>query len=90
MITSTTNPPERLDPLAAPGVIRIALSERATAALLEAGDCFAIVGRGSYPLDAGRMVVYLKPCPLKVATDACLVLAGTHRAVRCKPAKLTQ
>jgi hypothetical protein len=78
------------DPLEHPGVVRIALSERATKALLEVGECFAIVARGSYPTDPGRAVIYLKPCSLKVAADACLVLAGTHRAVRCKPAKLTQ
>ena len=85
-----THTSDQTDPLAQPGVVRIALSERTTQALLEVGEAFVIVGRGSYPLDAGRMAVYLKPCPLKVAADACKILAGTHRATRCKPAKLTQ
>ena len=77
--------PDRPDPLAARGVVRIALSERASHALTETGKaCFAIVGRGSYPTDPARMVVYLLPVPLRIAQDACKVALGTHAARRIK------
>jgi hypothetical protein len=77
---------ERIDPLAHPNVIRITLSERTTAALLACGECFAIVGRDSYPTDPGRMVIYLQPVPLKTICDASAVIAMTHKAVRIRPA----
>ena len=73
------------DPLAAPGVIRILLSEAASAVLSEAGsDCFAIVARASYPADHRRMVIYLRPVDHATAQAACGVLAGTHAARRIK------
>jgi hypothetical protein len=76
---------DRPDPLAQPGVVRIALSERATAALLEVGEAFAIVARGSYPTAPGRMVIYLLPVPRATAQAACNVILGTHKASRIKP-----
>lgn len=75
----------RIDPLARPDIVRIALSERATAALLAQGEAFAIVGRGSYPTDTNRMVIFCQPCPMELATAACQILARTHKAVRIKP-----
>ena len=68
-----------------PRIIRLALSERASRHLLEAGECFAIIGRGSYPSDPARMVIYCQPVPMATATAACQILAGTHRAQRIKP-----
>ena len=80
--------PSRVDPLAKPGVIRIALSERASRALSETGqECFAIIGRGSYPTDPARMVIYCQPVPLEVAIAACDVLTGKATARRVKPPK---
>ncbi|MCX6875391.1 MAG: hypothetical protein NTW21_16525 [Verrucomicrobia bacterium] len=86
-----TSPTEttQADPLAMPGVVRIALSERATKALLEAGKAFAIIGRGSYPSDPARMVIYCQAVPLEVATAACQIPAGTHRAQRIKTSTST-
>ena len=80
-----------VDSLAAPGVVRIALSERASLALSETGhECFAIIGRGSYPTDPARMVIYCQAVPTATATAACQILAGTHRAQRIKtPASAT-
>lgn len=76
----------RVDPLACPNVIRILLSERASRALSETGqECFAIIGRGSYPSDPARMVIFCQPVPMAVATAACGILAGTHRAQRTRP-----
>jgi len=66
-------------------VIKIILSERATAALLAVGECFQIVGKGSYPTDPNRMVIYCQAVPLSVAQDACRILDGSHRAQRIKP-----
>jgi hypothetical protein len=79
-------PPDRPETLACPNVTRILLSERASAALLAAGEAFAIVGRGSYPDAVGRMVLYLLPVPKRQADDACAVALGQARAVKPKPA----
>jgi hypothetical protein len=76
---------ENADPLAMPGVTRLLLSERASAVLLEAGECFTIVGKGSYPDQPGRMAVYLQAVPMATAAAACGVIAGTHTARRIKP-----
>lgn len=54
--TCPTNPLDPPDPLAQPDVMRILLSEPATAASLEAGECFPIVGKGTNPNDPSRMV----------------------------------
>jgi len=67
-------------------VIKIILSERSTAALLACGECFQIVGRSSYPDQPGRMVIFCQPCPMELATAACQILDGTHKAVRVKVA----
>jgi len=72
-----------MNDIAAP-VIKIILSERATAALLAASECFAIVGKGSYPEAPGRMVIYCQAVPMATATAACQILAGSHRAQRVK------
>lgn len=80
---------ENADPLACPNVIRLALSERASRALSDAGECFAIIGRGSYPSDPGRMVIYCQAVPMAVAAAACGVAMGSHRAVKIKVAKPT-
>ena len=49
---------------------------------MDAGECFAIVGKGSYPDAPGRMVLCLLPIPKEQADAACRVALGTHRAVR--------
>lgn len=86
---NTNHNTHRPDPLAHPGVIRIALSERATAALLACGECFQIVGKGSYPTDPGRMVIYCQPCTMQQATAAGQIIDGTHRAQRIRTAPST-
>lgn len=62
--------------------IRILLSESASARLRSAGDCFAVVGRASYPDDLRRMVLHLVPAPLARAAAACRVATGEARAVK--------
>ena len=67
-----------------PEPIRIILGETASKALLEAGECFLIVGKGSYPDSPGRMVIHCVPVPKDQADAACAVALGTHRAVKRK------
>jgi hypothetical protein len=75
------------DPLALPGVIRILLGPTASRVLSESGEqSSVVVGRGSYPSDPSRWVIYLKPCSLEVANAACSILAETHTATRIKTA----
>ena len=62
--------------------VRIILGETASKALMEAGDCFLIVAKGSYPESPGRMVIHCQPIPKDQADAACRVAMGTHRAVR--------
>lgn len=65
--------------------VKILLSEAASAALLAAGDCFMIAGRGSYPeADGKRVVIHCLPVPKTLADAACRVAMGTHRAVKIK------
>ena len=87
--TCPTAPLDRpeADPLAMPGVVRLALSERASRALSAAGECFAIIGRGTYPTDPARMVIYCQSVPLATAAAACRILTGEARAVRIMPPK---
>lgn len=64
--------------------VRIILGETATKALLDAGDCFLIVGKGSWPDAPGRMVIYCQSIPKAQADGACLVAMGKARAVKAK------
>lgn len=74
------------DPLECPGVVRVLLSPGVSRILTESGEnCFAIVGRASYPATPDRWCVLLKPVPKKLADEACGVLLGSHRAVKIKP-----
>lgn len=72
------------DPLAIPGAILIALDADQSAQLRAAGECFQIVGRGSYPETPGMMVICCAPVDLVTARDACGVVMGTHTAKRLK------
>jgi len=65
--------------------LKIMLSEQASAALLSAGECFAIAGKSSHPEIAGRVVLHLLTIPKSQADAACGVALGTHRAVKIKP-----
>ena len=67
-----------------PEPIKIVLDPDQSAALKAAGECFLIVGRGSYPGATGRMALYCQPCPKDLADQACGVAMGTHRAARIK------
>ena len=68
-----------------PEHVRILLSEAASNALLEPGECFMIAGRGSVPhADGTRVVLHLVPIPKDQADAACRVAMGTHRAVKIK------
>jgi len=79
------------DPLSVPGVVRLLLSVDASQVLQKSGEaCFQIVGKCSYPAIPDRWAIYLKPCPLEVATAACDVLTGKARAVRVRPPQARQ
>ena len=79
MTPAQPTPP--IDPLARPDVLRILLGPTASARLTESGaECFAIVGKVTWPGDASRWAIYLLPVPLAGANAATSVLLGTHRA----------
>jgi hypothetical protein len=68
--------------------ICILLSESASRHLDTIGqDCFAVIGRGSWPDQPSRWRLWLVPCPVKIANDAVGVAKGTHRATR-KPSPI--
>lgn len=75
------------DPLSIPSAIRLQLDACQAAELLRHGECFAIVGRSSYPEAAGGMAIYLQSIPMEAAAAACGVAMGTHSAKRIKPEK---
>lgn len=80
--TSPTNP---LDPLAHPGVIRIALGPTASAMLTQSGESvFALVSRQTWPADPKRWAIYLLPVSLTIARCAEAVAMGraTARAIK--------
>lgn len=62
--------------------LRIVLSEEDSAALLSAGECFAIAGRSSYPGIAGRIVLHVVSIPKAQADAACQVAMGQRKAGR--------
>lgn len=70
-----------------PEPVKIILGESATKALLEAGECFLIVGKGSWPDSPGRMVIHCLPIPKEQADAACHVAMGSHRAVKVREKK---
>jgi len=81
---------KEIDPLAQSGIVRIRLSEAASAALAAVSEgAFAIACQGSYPDSGGRWVIHAAPIGWQTAIDAGNVLVGSHRAVRVKPAKAT-
>ena len=85
------SPPAQPDPLEAPGVRRLLLSEAASRYLEATGeDAFQIISKASYPATPGRWVIYLRPVPMAVAAAACDVLSGKARAVRIKPVKVAK
>ena len=71
-------------------ITHILLSQAASDALSASGEkSFALVHRAGHP-DSGRWMVSLAPIEWQLAVDASPVLLGTHRAVRCKPAEISQ
>ncbi len=70
------------DPLAIPGVVLIPLDAEQSAQLRAVGDCFQIVGRGSYPETPGLMVIYCHSTDPQTSRSACGVILGTHSAKR--------
>jgi hypothetical protein len=76
-------PPPKPDPLAIPGVVRIPLDEGTAAPFAGLGECFAVIGRASYPNAPGWCLLAL-PVPHNVATAACNVALGSHKAVKIK------
>ena len=80
---------ENADPLKQPRIVRIRLSEAASAALAAVGEgAFAVACQGSYPDSAGRWVILSAPIAWQAAKDASDVLLGRATAKRTKPAKL--
>ncbi len=87
--TCPTNPLDQpeADPLAMPGVTRLLLSVGVSQALQRTGEqCFAIVGKCSFPACPDRWAIYLAPVPMATAAAACDVLLGRATARRIKPA----
>jgi len=69
-------------------IVRIILSRVASDALTAAGDqCFAVIGRASYPDDPARWVIHIAPVSFGTAHDACEVLMGTKRAAPIRKSK---
>jgi hypothetical protein len=65
--------------------VRILLSESDSQRLSAIGvECFAVVGRDTYPGNPAQWVIYLLPTTFKAANSATGVAKGTHRAVRIK------
>lgn len=81
---NATTAPLRPDPLRRPDVLILDLTTEQALPFAQLGECFAVVGRGSYPGHVGRLCLYALPVSHSVAVDACNVLLGTHRAVRIK------
>lgn len=54
---------------------RILLSERASKALLEIGECFVVAGKSSHP-DRGRIALHFIPCSLETANKAAKIALG--------------
>jgi hypothetical protein len=82
-----TEPPA--SPETEPGIVRIRLSEAASAALTASGQgVFTIVHRvmrgAEEPGSAGRWEITLAPIEWRAAVDASRVLLGSHRAVKVK------
>jgi hypothetical protein len=65
-----------------PESVRIILSQEDSDTLATAGECFRIIGKGSYPDAVGRLVLHCVPVERSQADAACRVAVGTHRAVR--------
>jgi len=76
-----------VDPLAVPNVRRLLLSEAASRYLSESGEsAFVIVGKATYPATPGRWAVFLQPCPIPLAKDACDLVMGKAIFRRVKAA----
>lgn len=91
MIQDMNSPAQpKPDPLAIPGVVRIRLSETASAALAAVGQgAFIVVCQGSYPDSAGRWVIHAVPIAWQAAKDATAVLLGSHKATRIKAVRIS-
>lgn len=72
------------DPLRRPEVLTLDLTTEQAQQFAELGECFAIVGRGSYPGHVGKLCLFALPVPKAVADAACAVAVGTHKATRIR------
>lgn len=64
-------------PCTSPASVRILLSARASEHLTATGEqCFAVIGRASYPDSPQRMVLHLVPCSVDHANKAVAVAKG--------------
>ena len=70
--------------------VRIALGPTASAALA-ATDCpYYVVTRQYHPHDPSRWAISCYALPDEVAQQIAAILAGTHHAIRNRPAKAAQ
>lgn len=76
--------PAKIDPLAHPQAVRIALDFEQTECLLEYGQTFVVISRETYPGNPERMQLHCLPVPLEVARAAEAVALGKARAVKIK------
>ena len=77
--------PTKPDPLRRPEVLTLDLTTEQAAQFAELGECFAIVGRGSYPGHASKLCLFALPVPKAVADAACRVALGECRATKIRP-----
>lgn len=79
-----TQQPPPTDPLRNPATMILELTNDQAQPFAGLGECFAIVGRGSYPGHVGRLCLYAVPVSKELATAACKVAMGEARAVKLK------
>ena len=82
-------PPPKPDPLRNPACLVLELSTEQALPFAQLGECWAVIGKGSYPNHVGKLCLYAIPLPCDVATAASNVALGTHKAVRIKTATAT-
>jgi hypothetical protein len=79
---------ERPDPLRYASTMILELTPDQARPFAGLGECFAIVGRGSYPGYVGKLCLFAVPCSSATVQAAVGVVHGTHRASRIRNAPL--
>jgi len=67
--------------------IRIILGPEESEILRDAGECFLVACRGSYPDAANRFVIHALPADRKLIEQAIEVIQGTRRTIKPRTPK---